>query len=643
MKQISILLLAPLSLFGQNFLAADKLALNTPPSKNASIPILAQYLCDEQPDDLHKIRAIYAWVTLNVSYVDSTDERDLWATPEHLERQRPERVLQNRTAVCQGYANLFCALATAVGIPCEVVTGLVKNLDGEVEQIGHAWAVAQINGKWQLFDPTWGVPPPGMSRFKVMNDYFMADPKWFLLRHLPDDPVWQLVDNPVTEREFRGYSDGEIMAFLEQDPAEVFDFQDTLQSWLSLSPASRMFAAENRVLRFNGSNERVVFGLGQTYWGMFFDLRNTLDSLTDEAILTDTLEIDTLWFEEKINLMRRYHDRARDLFARLETPERIEKAEKFYTPEDVNAQLEKTLGDMRTAVFGFMLQDVAEEVLNEKQLALLRYQRTLAHQRYAAAEAKLDCMKLDGICFEISHNRSLVDIQFAQRQVRFTQELTSGRNAAKDLPFIQRQLVEARSLYRQALMDCEEMRRRPPQFAFVDERIITAQQGLLTLRICEIRVEGTALSPEAEELLSPNKFSAKKAEKLMGKMIRIAQSIEALKDSMQVLAPVMGTDFTEIALFNLHLESFALHFNLANLRFRLALHDYETALQKNDYQNNKNAIRAVANSALQTAKQAYAALDYLEDSGRLSASSIQQKQLKINKLSKAVKEFLEGF
>lgn len=638
-----MLLLAPLSLFGQNFQAADKLALNAPPSKSTTIPILAHYLCDEQPDDAHKIRAIYAWITLNVSYVDSTDERDLWATPAHLERQRPERVLQNRTAVCQGYANLFCSLATAAGIPCEVVTGLVKNLDGEVEQIGHAWAAAQINGDWQLFDPTWGVPPPGMSRFKVQDEYFMAEPKWFLLRHLPDDPVWQLLENPVTEQEFRNYSDAELRVFLEQEPADVFRFQDTLNNWVSMDAASRMFAAEGRVLRFNGSNERVVFGLGQTYWGMFFELRNTLDSLTDEAILTDTLEIDTLWFEEKINLMRRYHDRARDLFARLETPERIEKAEKFYTPEDVRALLEKTLGDMRTAVFEFLLQSYAAEVLNAEQLARLHYQRALAHRTYAVAEANMDCSKLDGTCFEISHNRSLVAIQFAQRQVRFAQELSGGKTAAKNLPVIQTQLKEARTLYLQALEDCEEMRRRPPQFVFVDERMITARQGLTTLRICEIRAEGTALSPEAEELLTPNKFVAKKAEKVIGKMSRIAQSIEAMQDSVEYLGATLGTEFTQIALFNLQLESFALHFNLANLRFRFALHDYESAIAKNDFQNQKNAIRAVANHALQTARKANAALDYLEDSGRLSASSIQQKQLKINKLSKTIRDFLEGF
>ncbi len=637
-----MLLLAPLSLFGQNFLAADKLALNAPPSKSTTIPTLAHYLCDEQPDEAHKIRAIYAWITLNVSYVDSTDERDLWATPAHLERQRPERVLQNRTAVCQGYANLFCALATSAGIPCEVVTGLVKNLDGEVEQIGHAWAAAQINGDWQLFDPTWGVPPPGMSRFKVQDEYFMAEPKWFLLRHLPDDPVWQLLENPVTEQEFRNWSDGETMAFLEQAPTDVFKFQDTLNTWLSVNAASRMFASESRVLRFNGSNERVVFGLGQTYWGMFFDLRNTLDSLTDEAILTDTLEIDTLWFEEKINLMRRYHDRARDLFARLETPERIEKAEKFYTPEDVRALLEKIQGDMRTAVFEYLLQSYVEEVLSAEQLAQLQYQRALAHRTYAAAEAKMDCSKLDGTCFEINHNRSLVAIQFAQRQVRYAQELASGRTASKDLSTIQRQLKEARALYMEALEDCAEMRRRPPQFVFVDERIITARQGLITLRICEIRAEGTALSPEAEALLAPNKFTAKKAERLIGKLSRIAQSIEGIKDSIEVLGFELGTEFTQIALFNLHLESFALHFNLANLRFRFALHDYESAVAQNDFPNQKNAIRAVANQALQTARQSNAALDYLEDSGRLSASSIQQKQLKINKLSKAIKDFLDG-
>ncbi|MBC7776546.1 MAG: hypothetical protein H7246_14020, partial [Phycisphaerae bacterium] len=408
------------SLFGQNFTAADNLALNTPPSKTTSTQSLAQYLCAEQPDDAHKARVLYAWVSLNITYVDSTDENEVWATPEHLKRQAPMKVLQNRTAVCQGFANLFCALMVEAGLPCEVVTGLAKKADGKIAKLGHAWAAARINGTWQLFDPTWGVPPVGISRWKVVDKYFMADPEHFVLKHLPDDPMWQLLENPVTERRFRDASDEEILEFVDVGNKGEFKFRDTLDHWIAMDSASRMFGAESRVLRFNGSNERVVFGLGQRYWGLFFDLQYALDSLTYLAIMYDTTQIDTIRFQKQLSLMERYHKRASLLFERLKTAERVQKTEKFYAPNDVAALLEKIQGDMRAGVFEYLNHGL-EGVLTQSQLAKLRYQFNLASQFYHRAESKMNCDKMARNCFDVRHNRSLMAIQLGQQQVRLVQ------------------------------------------------------------------------------------------------------------------------------------------------------------------------------------------------------------------------------
>ena len=638
---MSIGLVTPYSLFGQNFFAADKLALNTPPSKTASIKILSDYLCAGQPDETHKIRALYAWVTLNIAYLDSSNEGELWATPEHVMRQAPEKVLQNRTAVCQGFANLFCALVTTAGLPCEVVTGLVKNANGAVEQVGHAWAAARVDGEWRLFDPTWGVPPPGISRWTVVDQYFMANPETFIFQHLPDDPVWQLLENPVSERQFREFSESDILAFLTQESTGEFKFKDTLIAWYSMDPVTRILASEGRILSFNGSNERVVYGLGQNYWGLFLELRGLLDSLTDEAILADTLELDTVWFASQITLMEQYHARARVLFGQLESPERIEKSAKFYSPEDVAALLQKIKGDMRTGIFEHLLHQMPEEVLTREQIAQLRYQASLAEQSFSFADQELDCVKMASSCFEVSHNRSLLAIQLAQRQVRFAQSLVDDNSSAKNLKTITLYLDEAGSYYLQAIADCEQMRRRTPKFEFVEERRVTARQGLLSVRSCELRAGRTALSPEAEAVLSAQKLPIKRAERLVEKMSRIAQSINDLMDTLKILAPDLGNEFVAIGLFNQQLENFALQFNLANLYFRLTLNEYEIARSANTLVNQRAQIRKGGNRGIRALTEASTSLDYLEDSGRLPASSISQKKLQINKLSKNLNAFLK--
>ncbi|MDX1911927.1 MAG: transglutaminase domain-containing protein [Saprospiraceae bacterium] len=642
MKPILPFLFLPFGLLGQNFLNVDKHALNTPPGKTRSIETLSEYLCGEQPDDAHKIRAIYAWITLNVAYVDSSDERALWATPEHLARQHPEKVLQNRSAVCQGYANLFCALAAAAGIPCEVITGIVKNADGDIEPIGHAWTAARIRNEWRLFDPTWGVPPAGLSRWKVVDRYFMTPPEEFVLKHLPDDPVWQLLESPLSEKQFREQEDLELLAYLRENAQGEFKFRDTLQQWLSMDTLTRMMDAESRILQFNGSNERVVFGLGQHYWGLFFDLRTTLDSLAHEAILQNTISFDTLWYLEQIEWMDRYHQRARLFFEKLETPERIRQAEKFYSPQEVAVLLDKSEGDVHTALFQSKLAEMPQGVLQAGQIARLHYAMAQAEKAYARAERAMDCRKLPNSCFEIRHNRSLMAIQLAQRQVRLAQELANDQTAASNRTQIQALLANSRRHFLDAIADCESLRRGSIPFTFVEERSITARQGLYTLRTCALRADRTALSPEAESALNAQKLPVQKAETLVRKMERITREVDQLEDSLRNIGRELGEEFARITQFNLQIENFALQFNLASLQFRLAWNLYDNAIKKNTFSSQRKEIRDATLRAQKTLQNAGKALDFMEDSGRLPMSSIQQKQMQINKLSKAIKELLEG-
>ncbi|MFN0215179.1 MAG: transglutaminase domain-containing protein [Saprospiraceae bacterium] len=631
----------PLSLFGQNFKNVDKLAFNTPPGETTSIKSLAAYLCAEMPDEAHKARALYAWVTLNIAYVDSLDEHEIWATSEYIDRQRPEKVLQNRTAVCQGYANLFCALMAEAGMNCEVVNGLVKKADGSIAPVGHAWATAKINGTWRIFDPTWGVPPPGLARWRVDEQYFMAEPEDFILRHLPDDPMWQLLETPLTEHRFRNSSEGEITDFLKHKDKTEFYYLDTLNRWFSMDSVSRLFASESRILKFNGSNERVIFSLGQRYWGLFFEIQNDLDSLAYAAILRDTINIDTLWFETQLGLMNRYHARARMLFERLETPERIEKAEKFYTPKDVAAIVDKMRGDMHAGVFEYLLHWMPKEGLNGQQIAQLFYQANLVQQHYADCERKMNCAKMPNKCFDIRHNRSLICLQLAQQLVRVAQKLANDDVTDKTLKTIVLNLNEARALYLQVIQDCEHMRRKPPKHKFVQDRAIIAQQGLLTLQAFEIRLEGTALTSELEALVASSNLPERKAKNLAGKMSKLAQSIEEFQDSVEFRKREIGDEFVELTLFNLQLENFALQFNLASLQYRMATNSYEIAFSKNSLPKEREHLRYEANQALQTLKKSIGSLDFLEDAGGLPASYLEQKRVQINKLMKAITAFLD--
>lgn len=59
--------------------------------------------------------------------------------------------------VCAGFAKSFQYLALMENTPCIIVHGQQKFEDGSVDEVGHAWCMAQLEGEWYHFDPTWGV------------------------------------------------------------------------------------------------------------------------------------------------------------------------------------------------------------------------------------------------------------------------------------------------------------------------------------------------------------------------------------------------------------------------------------------------------------------------------------------------------
>jgi hypothetical protein len=61
--------------------------------------------------------------------------------------------LHDGTAVCQGYALLYYAFATELGLNCKIVSGTA--FSGS-KSGPHAWNMLELEGKWYCVDTTWG-------------------------------------------------------------------------------------------------------------------------------------------------------------------------------------------------------------------------------------------------------------------------------------------------------------------------------------------------------------------------------------------------------------------------------------------------------------------------------------------------------
>ena len=120
-----------------------------------------------------KVQAIYNWITKNVRY----DYAHLNDSTYKLQYTAYAAAI-NKTAVCQGYANLFYRLANDAGIDCRIITGTADGGNGVWGP--HAWNIVKMDdGNYYCLDATWD---EGRSSYS----YFLKGTAAFNKDHLVD-------------------------------------------------------------------------------------------------------------------------------------------------------------------------------------------------------------------------------------------------------------------------------------------------------------------------------------------------------------------------------------------------------------------------------------------------------------------------
>lgn len=206
-------------------------------SIDASSPdSLAYKLTARYTTQREKVRAIFRWITDNISYKTrgglgytrsfaerntSDDEQDTALELKPLNLRVAESVLQKRVAVCEGYSRLFKTLCDYAGIRCEIITGYAR---GDVSRAGknfranHSWNGVYFDSSWHLLDVTWAsgfISYRSNEYVKQYDDfYFLTPPHLFIRDHYPEDPQWTLLSDLPTLKEFE-HTPFKLSAFIK--------------------------------------------------------------------------------------------------------------------------------------------------------------------------------------------------------------------------------------------------------------------------------------------------------------------------------------------------------------------------------------------------------------------------------------------
>ena len=191
-------------------------------SETLTPPALAQQLTFSHSNDLQKVKAIFYWITENISYRTRPTRSRKKALPvlieeindtaalKPLDERVAENVLDDRVAVCDGYARLFKTLCIYSGIQAEVINGYARTeATKKIQRFrpNHSWNAVMIDSVWHLLDVTWAsgyITWHGGEFVRHLDEqYFLASPEQFIREHYPDDLRWTLMDDPPLMPEFR--------------------------------------------------------------------------------------------------------------------------------------------------------------------------------------------------------------------------------------------------------------------------------------------------------------------------------------------------------------------------------------------------------------------------------------------------------
>ena len=235
---------------GNEYLFIDNKMAKIRDSLTTSTSGIANYITENFKSETEKIRAVFYWTASNISYdVANMYEPNYLDSPE----VKIANTLKSRKGVCIHYAEVFNDIANKVNIKTYIISGYTKQ-DGQIATIGHAWCASKIDGKWLLFDPTWGSGFIEAKKFtrKLNNSFFKVEPSKMITSHMPFDYLWQFLNLPMTNQEF-------INGKLDTNKPKInFNFETEIDNYQKLSDGDKAFEASKRIEKSGLLNKMIT-------------------------------------------------------------------------------------------------------------------------------------------------------------------------------------------------------------------------------------------------------------------------------------------------------------------------------------------------------------------------------------------------
>lgn len=240
---------------------------------------LAKQLTQPFVTDSEKARSLFIWIAANIRYdvekFENPPPRPHFGgnTKAAMETEAMEwykkqlnKSFKSKKGVCEDYSRIYKAMCDAIGLECVIVRGDSRDFYRPYRRVHdnpHAWNAVKWENTWHLLDATWGAGYVHDGKFKRDDGpgYFDAPPHFFVQNHLPDDKQWQLLENPLSKKDF---SDQPLIQY-GQNEYPILDFSPTAElqgderviriKFSRMPKFFRVVLNQNKHLKFNRSLE----------------------------------------------------------------------------------------------------------------------------------------------------------------------------------------------------------------------------------------------------------------------------------------------------------------------------------------------------------------------------------------------------
>lgn len=247
-------------------------AQHIPDSATSSAGKFADYLQQQYNNPSEKLEALYSWITSTIRYDKDSAMYFNWNAGHDA---KIAATLRRRKGVCENFASLFVDIAGRLNIPAYVVHGYPAWSDKNKDN-SHSWVAIQHKEEWYLCDPTWD------AQSAAAEKYYMVSPAAFIRTHIPFDPLWQLLEQPVHYKTAGS-------TFMYKDSVQAFLQLDSLQQFLAAERRMKNLTAQNNMTKnwqsYNRMNVAIIAGQNdETLYNTAVELLNRAGKYLNDFI-----------------------------------------------------------------------------------------------------------------------------------------------------------------------------------------------------------------------------------------------------------------------------------------------------------------------------------------------------------------------